>query len=96
MKKQTLAQNRAEFEWKTSQTKTEEKKAEGIVPEKDPYEYVQEIIKQNSKYNKKKGYTVVDRRAILLAISSVVKDTRLSYQYRYEMYLYGKSLGYIK
>ena len=59
-------------------------------------EYVDEIVKQNSKYNKKKGYTVVDRKAILLAISSVVKDTRLSYNYRYEMYLYGKSMGYIQ
>ncbi len=89
MKKQSLALEAA------SKTKTE-KADEGIVPDKDPYEYVQEIVKQNSKYNKKKGYTVVDRKAILLAISSVVKDTRLSYRYRYEMYLYGKSMGYIK
>ena len=88
IKMQTLAQS--------GQKGTAESKETGIVPKKDPYEYVQEIIKQNSKYNKKKGYTVIDRRAILLAISSVVKDTRLSYQYRYEMYLYGKSLGYIQ
>ena len=84
IKKQTLAQS-----------SQEKKKEEGIVPDKSPYEYVQEIVKQNSKYNKKKGYTVVDRKSILLAISAVVKDTRLSYAYRYEMYLYGKSMGYI-
>lgn len=95
MKKQSLAQSKAEFEYKVSQDQ-KEKKDEGIIPEKSPYEYVDEIVKQNSKYNKKKGYTVVDRKAILLAISSVVKDTRLSYNYRYEMYLYGKSMGYIQ
>ena len=95
LKKQSLAQSKAEFEYKVSQNQKEKKEA-GIVPEKSPYEYVDEIVQQNSKYNKKKGYTVVDRRAILLAISSVVKDTRLSYSYRYEMYLYGKSMGYIQ
>lgn len=95
MKKQSLAQSRAEFDYKVSKDK-EETSEEGIVPEKTPYEYVDEIVKQNSKYNKKKKYTVVDRKAILQAISSVVKDTRLSYKYRYEMYLYGKSMGYIQ
>lgn len=77
----------------SAQSKSED---EGIVPEKSPYEYLQDIVAQNSKYNKKKGYTVIDRRAILLAISAVVKDTRLSYRYRYEMYLYGKSMGYVQ
>ncbi len=95
LKKQSLAQSKAEFEYKVSQEK-KEKSEEGIVPEKTPYEYVEEIVKQNSRYNKKKKYTVVDRKAILLAISAVVKDTRLSYKYRYEMYLYGKSMGYLQ
>ncbi|MBQ8911307.1 MAG: hypothetical protein IJY89_01905, partial [Clostridia bacterium] len=79
----------------TSKSKGEEEE-DGFIPEKSPYEYVQEIVKQNSKYNRKKKYTVVDRKAILLAISAVVKDTRISYRYRYEMYLYGKSMGYIQ
>ena len=86
IKKQTLAQN--------AQNKSD-KEEKGIVPEKSPYEYLQDIVKKNSKYDKKKGYTVVDRKAILLAISAVVKDTRISYAYRYEMFLYGKSLGYV-
>ena len=82
---------------KLNQMSQETKKAEeGIVPNKDPYKYVDEIIKQNTTVNKKKGYKVIDRKGILLAISFIVKDTKLSYQYRYEMYLYGKSLGYIK
>ncbi|MBE6711922.1 MAG: hypothetical protein E7580_00215 [Ruminococcaceae bacterium] len=95
--RQRAFDNRIKQQSLTSSVRESEKKSEeGIVPEKSPYEYVQEIVKQNSTYHKKKGYTVVDRRAILLAISAVVKDTRLSYRYRYEMYLYGKSLGYIK
>lgn len=73
-----------------------ESKSSGIEPEKSPYEYVEDIVERNTKYNQKKGYKVIDRKAILLAISSVVKDTRLSYRYRYEMYLYGKSLGYVE
>ena len=72
-----------------------EEKEAGIVPEKDPYDYVDDIIKKNTTYHKKKGYKVIDRKEILLAISSIVKDKRISYRYRYEMYLYGKSLGYI-
>ena len=87
-KRQSLQQSA-----QNSTAKTEEK---GIVPQMNPYEYVQEIIRQNSKRNNQKGYTVIDRREILLAISDVVKDTRISYKYRYEMYLYGKSLGYIQ
>ena len=71
------------------QTKAIEK---GVTPQ----EYVDEIVKKNSRYNKQKKYTVVDRRAILQSISAIVKDTRLSYQYRYEMYLYGKSMGYLQ
>ncbi len=93
----TQRQRAVENELKQRSLAQEKKNEEkGIVPEKNPYEYVEQIVKQNSQYNKKKGYTVVDRKAILLAISSVVKDKRLSYQYRYEMYLYGKSLGYIQ
>ncbi len=88
-------QQALEFDYKSKQEKKETSE-DGLVPEKNPYEYVDEIVKKNSKYNKKKGYTVVDRKAILLSISSVVKDTRLSYKYRYEMYLYGKSMGYIQ
>ncbi len=71
------------------------KKAAGITPEKSPYDYVDDIIEKNTTYHKKKGYKVIDRKEILLAISAIVKDTRISYQYRYEMYLYGKSLGYV-
>ncbi len=68
----------------------------GIDPEKSPYEYVDEIVKKYTTYNKKKGTKTIDKKAILLAISAIVKDTKIRYQYRYEMYLYGKSLGYIK
>lgn len=82
---------------KLAQINSEKAETEkGIVPGKDPYEYVDDIIEQNTTYHKKKGYKVIDRKAILLAISAIIKDTSISYDYRYEMYLYGKSLGYIK
>ncbi len=77
------------------QKEAESKKNKGIQPKKTPYEYVDDIIEQNTTYNKKKKYKVIDRKAILLAISAIVKDTKISYDYRYEMYLYGKSLGYV-
>lgn len=64
-------------------------------PEKSPYDYLNEIVKNNTTYNTKKGYKVVDRKAILQSLSRIVKDKNISYRYRYELYLYGKSLGYI-
>lgn len=80
-----------------AQKKSEEtSKDERIQPKKSPYEYVDEIVERYTTYNKKKGYKEIDRKAILLAISAIVKDKSINYQYRYEMYLYGKSLGYIK
>lgn len=82
---QKLAQESA----KQSQEKT------AIEPEKSPYDYLNEIVKKNTTYNNKKGYKVVDRKAILHSISRIVKDTNISYRYRYELYLYGKTLGYI-
>lgn len=81
---------------KLNAQKESEKAEEKIQPKKTPYEYVDEIVKRYTTYNKKKGYKEIDRRAILLAISAIVKDKALDYRYRYEMYLYGKSLGYIK
>ena len=96
LKKQSLAQLKAEFEYKVTKEQKEKPEEEGVVPEKTPYEYVDEIVKKNSRYNKKKKYTVVDRKAILQSLSAIVKDTRLSYKYRYELYLYAKSMGYIQ
>lgn len=96
LKKQSLAQSKAEFEYKVTKEQKEKPEEEGVVPEKTPYEYVDEIVKKNSRYNKKKKYTVVDRKAILQSLSAIVKDTRLSYKYRYELYLYAKSMGYIQ
>ncbi len=74
----------------------EKKENQGITPDKSPYEYVKEIVKENTRYYPKKGYSVEDRKAILQTISAIIQDTHLSLQYRYEMYLYGKSLGYIE
>ena len=69
---------------------------EGITPKKNAYDYVNDIVKKNTQYYAKKGYSVVDRKGILESLTTVIRDEALSYQYRYEMYLYAKSLGYIE
>lgn len=88
-----LAEEKLKLE--SSEKSEKSSSSDGIVPEKSAYEYLEEIVKQNTTYNNKEGYKVVDRKAILLAISKIVKDTKISYRYRYELYLYGKTLGYI-
>jgi hypothetical protein len=72
-----------------------ENEKEGITPSKSAYDYVDEIVKRYTKYDSEKKYKVVDRSGILQTLSALIKDTSLSYQYRYEMYLYAKSLGYV-
>ena len=96
-REEAAAQKQRDFENALAQQKAaSEKKEKSFEPQKSPYDYVDEIVEQYTTYNKKKGYKEIDRKAILLAISAIVKDQSISYQYRYEMYLYGKSLGYIK
>ena len=68
---------------------------DGITPKKSAYDYLDDIVKKNTTTNTKKGYKVVDRKSIYQAVTSMLKDTTLSYQYRYELYLYAKSLGYV-
>ena len=66
-----------------------------MVPNKNAYAYFDDIVKQHTRYVPDKGYKVVDRKAIRKAITGIVKDEKLSQQYRYELYLYAKSMGYI-
>jgi hypothetical protein len=68
---------------------------EGIELSKDPYEYLQEIVKQNTSYHQAGGYKEIDKKAIKTALNQMVHDEKLSLRYRYEMYLYAKSLGYL-
>jgi len=67
----------------------------GIEPQKSAYDYVDDIVKSATRYVPSKGYRVVDRKAILQRLSSLIRDEGISKRYRYEMYLYGKSLGYL-
>lgn len=91
------AQRKHELELvKQSAKNNEEEKEEGITPKKSAYDYVEDIVKDNTKYYPKKGYNVIDRKGILQALTLVIRDENLSYRYRYEMYLYAKSLGYIE
>lgn len=78
-----------------SEAKEKEEKQKGIIPEKSAYEYLDDIVERNTKNYPKKGYKVVDRKAIYKAVDQIIRDTSLSQQYRYEMYLYAKSLGYL-
>ena len=89
-----LAEEKLKLE-NQKQEKEEEKKSEAIVPEKSVYDYLSDIVKKHTTYNNKKGYKTVDRKGILQSLSTIIKDTKISYRYRYELYLYGKSLGYI-
>ncbi len=76
--------------------KAEEKATNGgITPQKNVYDYLNDIVKKNTKTVAKKGYKVVDRKGIFQAVTSILKDKSLSYQYRYELYLYAKSMGYV-
>ncbi len=88
------AQQELQIKLQTAEQAKKEK-SKGVVPDKSPYDYLQAIVKQNTTYNKKKGYKVIDRREILRAVSAIVKDKTVNYQYRYELYLYAKSLGYV-
>ncbi len=67
----------------------------GIVPKKSAYDYLKEIVDRYTTYSPQKDYKVVDRKAILQALNHMIRDTNLSRQYRYELYLYGKTMGYI-
>lgn len=72
----------------------EKEKSEALVPSKDPYTYFNEIVKKYTKTPKGKNYKIIDRKAVRLALSAIVKDRTISYRYRYEMFLYAKSMGY--
>lgn len=79
----------------SSQT-SKETKEDGFEPSKSAYTYLQEIVKNYTKtrtYDGKKQ-TYVDKNAVISAIGSIVKDENISRSYRYELYLYAKSLGY--
>lgn len=91
-----LQKDRLELDRETAaKNETAEEKEEGVKPSKSPYDLLSEIVKQNTRYNKKEGYKEVNRSEILKALSRVIHDTKISLSYRYELYLYGKSMGYI-
>ena len=90
-----------EWEWKKSEAASAEKEKnptkqeEGLVPKIEPYAYLEAIVEKNTVYYPQKGYKTLDRRGILQAINDIVRDTNVSRSYRYELYLYAKSMGYL-
>ncbi|MBR3837074.1 MAG: hypothetical protein IKJ74_02920 [Clostridia bacterium] len=99
-----LAQERLELEKSVQSAKvaqeTENKtvssqKEEGLVPQKSAYTYLGEIVKRYTKKVSGKNYFTVNKTDVYKAVLEVLRDPNVSYQYRYELYLYAKSLGYI-
>lgn len=80
----------------TSASKKSEEEDEGLRPSRSVHEFLQDIVDRNTKVYENKGYKVENRTAIAKAIEGVVKDENISARYRYELYLYAKSLGYVK
>ncbi len=89
-----LEKSRVTAELAREQAEAQEKES-GITPKKSAYDYLDEIVKKNTTIDSKKGNKVVDRKGIFQAVTSILKDEGISYQYRYELYLYAKSLGYV-
>jgi len=78
-----------------AQKKSEKENLAGMEPEMNAYDYLEKIVEQNTKYEPEKGYRTVSRTGILQALNQLIRDNNLSEKYRYELYLYGKSLGYL-
>ncbi len=68
---------------------------EGIRPAITAYDYLDQIVARNTKRSENGNYKVIDRKGILKAVTMIIKDANLSRQYRYELYLYAKSMGYV-
>ena len=67
----------------------------GFTPSKSVYDYLDDIVKQNTTYNRKGKYHVINKSAVYRRLYDIFQDTSISYRYRYELYLYRKSMGYI-
>lgn len=98
-----LAQEKLELEksaqaakmTQATESKTSSQKETGVVPQKSAYTYLEEIVKRYTKKVQGKNYSTVNKTSVYKAVLEVIRDPNVSYQYRYELYLYAKSLGYI-
>ena len=91
-----LAEERLTLE-KEKAAREEEAKEEsdGLKPSRSVYDYFDSIVEQNTRYERDKGYKVINRTKIGKALLGILKDDTLSLSYRYELYLYAKSMGYL-
>lgn len=89
-----LAEERLKLEQAKAE-QTDSEASEGLVPSRSVYDYFDSIVKQNTRYEKDKGYKVINRTKIGKALRGILQDETLSLSYRYEMYLYAKSMGYL-
>lgn len=78
-----------------TESKTASSQKEGVVPKKSAYAYLGEIVKRYTKKVNGRNYSTVNKTGVYKAVLEIIRDPNVSYQYRYELYLYAKSLGYI-
>jgi len=87
-----------ELAWKKEESnkkgETAEKQEEWE-PSRDPYQYLDSIVEGNTRYDWEKGYRVLNRKGVSQTVSRLLRDSNLSLRYRYELYLYARSLGYL-
>jgi len=97
------ALKKEELEWKketaSDRSGTSSGKENGesalLEPKKSPYDYLEDIVEKNTRYQKNQGYRVLNRKAVNEALNRLVHDEKLSVSYRYELYLYAQSMGYL-
>lgn len=66
----------------------------GVELEKDPYEMLSALVERHTRNYPKYGYKVIQKKELAQALDRLMRDEKISYRYRYELYLYASSLGY--
>ncbi len=67
----------------------------GLTPSKTPYDYLQEIVEKYTTVDSNKKYKTINRTAVATTLSQLVKDPYLAEDYRHELYVYARTLGYL-
>ena len=67
----------------------------GLTPSRSPYQVLKEIVEQYTAADPDdRRYKIVNHTKISKALKAIVEDPGISAEYRRELYLYARSLGY--
>ena len=67
----------------------------GLTPSRSPYSFLKEIVEQNTTVDPDdRRYKIVNKTNISKALKAIVEDPGVSADYRRELDLYARSLGY--